>query len=175
MKRRFTFVVVALLACGGEEKTTPDSVASRAFDAPAVSNASPDSTVRLSNNPCRHTGSWEACTMERRLKQAGFVLKRLDEKPGTRAGFSVKPIAYSLGSSRLEAFIYDDEKALARDMALIDTVTVAPRGSPPAWESTPMLIRSGNLAVVLLTQNPRQAERVMLAITAGAPQPGSPR
>ena len=49
LKRRFTFVVVALLACGGEEKTTPDSVASRAFDAPAVSNAAPDSTVRLSN------------------------------------------------------------------------------------------------------------------------------
>ena len=113
--------------------------------------------------------------MERRLKQAGFVLKRLDEKPATRAGFSVEPVVYSLGSSRMEAFIYEDEKSLARDMALIDTITVAPPGTAPAWESTPMLIRSGNLAVVLLTQNPRQAERLMLAITAGAPQPGSPR
>jgi hypothetical protein len=113
--------------------------------------------------------------MERRLKQAGFVVKRLDEKPGKRAGFTVEPIVYSLGSSRLEAFIYDDEEALERDIAQIDTTTAAPKGVPSAWESTPVLIRSGNLAVVFLTQNQRQAERLMLAITAGAPQPGSPR
>ena len=113
--------------------------------------------------------------MERRLKQAGFVVKRLDEKPGKRAGFTVEPIVYSLGSSSLEAFIYDDEESLERDIARIDTTTVAPKGVPSTWESTPVLIRSGNLAVVFLTQNQRQAERLMLAITAGAPQPGSPR
>jgi hypothetical protein len=113
--------------------------------------------------------------MERRLKQAGFVVTRLDEKPGKRAGFSVDPIVYSLGSSRLEAFIYDDEKSLEKDIALLDTIAVAPKGTASTWESTPVLIRSANLAVVLLTQNQRQAERVMLAITAGAPQPGSPR
>ena len=102
-------------------------------------------------------------------------MKRLEEKSRTRAGFSIEPVVYSLGASRLEAFIYEDEKSLAHDVALIDTVTVGPRGVASAWESTPMFIRSANLAVVLLTQNQRQAERVMLAITAGAPQPGSPR
>jgi hypothetical protein len=39
----------------------------------------------------------------------------------------------------------------------------------------PTFIRSANLIGILTSQNARQAERVILAITAGAPQPGSPR
>ena len=108
------------------------------------------------------------------MKQSGFVVKMLDEKP-ERPGFSVKPVVYSLGSSRLEVFIYDDEKTLARDLHAMDTVAVAPAGSTASWPSPPTLIHSANLAAVLLSRNPRQAERVVLAITAGPPQPGSPR
>lgn len=92
-----------------------------------------------------------------------------------RAGFTVTPVVYTLGSSRLEIFLYADEAALARDLASMDTVMVAPLGTASSWEAAPLLIRSGNLAAVLLTQNPRQAERLSLALTAGAPQPGSPR
>lgn len=92
-----------------------------------------------------------------------------------RAGFTVSPVVYRLGSSRLEVFLYPDEAALARDLARIDTLTVTPIGTPGSWETPPLLIRSGNLAAVLLAQNPRQAERLSLALTAGAPQPGSPR
>ena len=125
-------------------------------------------------NPCEHTGLWSACSLERRLKQSGFVVRKLDEKPA-RAGFSIEPVVYSLGSSRLEVFIYPDEKALAKDMQSLDTLAVAPKGSTASWASPPTLIRSVNLAAVLLTQNQRQAERVVLAITAGPPQPGSPR
>jgi hypothetical protein len=84
-------------------------------------------------------------------------------------------VAYSLGRSHLEVFIYGDEAALARDMAKIDTVLVAPPGVATLWEGTPLLIRSGNLAAVFVGDNPRQAERLTLALTAGAPQPGSPR
>ena len=123
---------------------------------------------------CEHTGLWATCSLERRLKQSGFVVKMLDEKP-ERPGFSVKPVVYSLGSSRLEVFIYEDEKTLARELLAMDTVAVAPAGSTASWPSPPTLIHSANLAAVLLSRNPRQAERVVLAITAGPPQPGSPR
>jgi hypothetical protein len=109
------------------------------------------------------------------LRQSGFVLTRLEGEVPKRAGFSVQPAVYSLGKSRLEVFLYESELAMERDIGAMDTLTVAPRGSASAWESTPMLIRSGNLAAVLLTNNERQAERVMLALTAGAPQAGSPR
>jgi hypothetical protein len=35
----------------------------------------------------------------------------------------------------------------------------------------PTFVRSANLAAVFLTDNPTQAERFTLALTAGAPQP----
>jgi hypothetical protein len=118
---------------------------------------------------------WAICSVENRLRQSGFVAKRVEGKPQQRAGFSVTPIVYKLGSSHLEVFLYPDEAALARDLAKIDTATVAPVGTVGSWETAPLLIRSGNLAAVLLGQNPRQAERLSLALTAGPPQPGSPR
>ena len=92
-----------------------------------------------------------------------------------RPGFSVAPAVYKLGSGHLEIFIYDDAAAMARDMAAIDTLTVAPRGVASPWEGTPVLVRAGNLAAVLITDNSSQIERLTLALTAGAPQPGSPR
>lgn len=124
--------------------------------------------------PCPHTGKWAPCSVERRLKQSGFVVKRLTDEAPKRPGFSVTPIVFSLGASRLEVFLYADSAAVGRDVAALDTVIVAPRGSKSPWEN-PIFIRSGNLAAVLTSQNPRQVERVILAITAGAPQPGSSR
>lgn len=76
-----------------------------------------------------------------------------------------------LGVGDLHTFIYDDPAALARDVAALDTVRVAPRGQPYAWSSTPTLVRSANLLAVLLTPNERQIERIQLALEAGPPQP----
>jgi hypothetical protein len=124
---------------------------------------------------CPHTGQWAVCNVEQRLRQAGFVAKRAAGESSKRAGFSVIPVAYTLGRSRLEVFIYDDEAALARDVAKLDTVSVSPPRVVPLWDGTPVFIRSANLVAVLIGDNPRQAERLALALTAGAPQPGSPR
>jgi hypothetical protein len=160
------------VACGkSEEKPATASVAPAS---PAVTQPT-QPAAGDANSDCPHNGLWAVCSVERRLKQSGFVAKKLDETP-KRAGFSVKPRVYSLGRSRLEIFIYKDASDLTRDMAALDTVLVVPRGATTSpWESTPTLIRSGNLAAVLLTSSPLQAERVSLALTAGAPQPGSPR
>jgi hypothetical protein len=117
---------------------------------------------RIDHDPCPHTGRWALCSLERRLRQAGFVAKRVAGESSKRAGFTVAPVVYTLGRARLEVFIYDDSAALARDLIKVDTTT------------TPV-IRSGNLAAIYLGDNARQAERLSLAITAGAPQPGSPR
>ena len=171
MRLRAPLFIVALASCTGGKPAASDSATVTTSSDPI---ATPAVATRSTGNPCEHTGLWAPCTIERRLKQAGFVVKKLDESPD-RAGFTVKPEVYTLGSSRLEVFIYDDEKSLQGDMQAIDTITAAPRGVTPAWPSTPILIRSANLAAVLLTQNQRQSERVALAITAGPPQPGSPR
>jgi hypothetical protein len=106
--------------------------------------------------------------------QSGFVVRRVNgEPPRRRAGFSVMPTLYTLGSTRLEVFIYPSESAVSVDVAKIDTVFAAPRGTKSPWGMgvSPTFVRSGNLAAVFLTDNPTQAERLTLALTAGAPQP----
>jgi len=165
-------MVSLVVACSDERERPADARKDVAYPQPESSAVS--RAPAAGGSPCEHTGLWAPCSLERRLKQSGFVLKKLDENP-QRAGFKVKPVVYSLGSSRLEVFIYDDEKSLLGDLQAMDTVAVAPAGSTASWPSTPTLIHSANLAAVLLSRNSRQAERVVLAITAGPPQPGSPR
>ena len=144
----------------------------------AIGSASSTSGAVSANSTkpgCAHTGLWAVCSVENRLRQAGFVAKRVQGKAPDRPGFSVKPLVYTLGRSHLEVFIYPDEASLASDIVKMDTLRAAPIGTAGSWEIPPLLIRSGNLAAVLLSENPRQAERLSLALTAGAPQSGSPR
>lgn len=135
---------------------------------PAAGKAVASSAARV----CPRTGQWALCSIERRLVQSGFVIKRVEGAPPRRSGFSVLPAVYTLGRSRLEVFIYPSEATLAADVAKLDTVSAAPRGAKNPWPFfSPTFVRSANLAAVFLTDNPTQAERLTLAITAGAPQP----
>jgi len=163
-------VCALAVACRSEPAPQSDTVAAAPVIAPV-----PEVTASTPGNPCPHNGRWSICTVERRLRQAGFVVKPVAGTPSERPGFSVAPAVYTLGRARVELFVYPDEASLARDIAGIDTIVVAPKGVVPPWETSPVLVRSGNLAAVLLSQNQRQVERFSLAITAGAPQAGSPR
>ena len=88
-----------------------------------------------------------------------------------RAGFSVPPTIYNLGKARLEVFLYPSQSAANADVKKIDTASAAPKGDTGNWPMAPTFVRSANLVAVFLTANPTQAERLTLAITAGAPQP----
>lgn len=161
-------------SCSPDTKT--NTVALPSADQSAITtSAPPGTTPNADASTCPHTGKWALCSVETRLRQSGFVARRIAGKPVNRPGFSVAPTVYKLGGGHLEVFIYDDAAAMARDMAAIDTLTVAPHGVASPWEGTPVLIRAGNLAAVLITDNSSQIERLTLALTAGAPQPGSPR
>ena len=169
-----TILVCALLAgCGrssdqalraDSSRATEINLSSGASPAPAGSGAQPAS-------PCPRTGKWALCSVERRLTQSGFVVRPVSGDSPRRPGFSVAPAAYKLGESRLEVFIYPDETSLSSDLAKLDTVSVAPRGAASNWGRVPTFVRAGNLVAVFLTDNPTQAERLTLALTAGAPQP----
>ncbi len=166
MNRRLLVLIVACLACGQSEEPEAGTATSRSV---VITPIIPDVPRAAPQGKCPGTGYWALCSLESRLKRSGFVLTKLDRDTARRAGFSVTPTAYKLGRGRLEVFLYDDSIALARDIARLDTVTVAPSGSQSMWPSTPTLVRSGNLAAVFMEQNQRQAERFILAITAGAP------
>jgi hypothetical protein len=165
------FLCAGVGACGHGSSRSADSGSVR--DLPAQSTAA-SSAVRASqtnSSPCPRTGRWALCSLEKRLQQAGFVVRRVTGEAPRRPGFSVAPAVYTLGHSRLEVFVYPDEAALTKDIARIDTLTASPRGRPSTWEMTPTFVRSANLAAVFLSDSPVQAERLTLAITAGAPQP----
>ncbi|PYO45989.1 MAG: hypothetical protein DMD72_13690 [Gemmatimonadetes bacterium] len=170
--RRF-LLCVAVSAALGCERSTPTVDQSlpqtSAASASPVTTAAPSSSTN--STTCPRTGKWALCSVEKRLKQSGFVIKPLEGRPPRRAGFSVSPAVYTLGRSRLEVFIYSDSSALAHDVAGLDTLSAAPRGVPSPWPMQPTFVRSGNLLAVLLTDSQQQAERLNLALTAGAPQP----
>ncbi len=167
---------LSLAGCGGSSEKADAKASAPPVTSGIATPAAGSSDPSASRSRCPHTGLWAQCSIENRLRQSGFVVKRLDEQSPMRAGFSVKPILYTLGKSRLEVFVYENEASLARDVSGLDTILVAPRGATATlWESQPVLVRSANIAAVLLNASPIQAERFSNALTAGPPQPGSPR
>ncbi len=160
-----------LVACGSDTNRERGDTVSVVADTSALP-ATGSQPIGRPGSPCPRTGHWALCSLEKRLEQSGFVLRKQEEATN-RSGFSVKPVVYMLGRARLEVFIYADESALSRDLAKLDTTLAAPRGQTNDWQIPPRFVRSANLAAVLLTRNEQQAERVTLALTAGPPQPGS--
>jgi hypothetical protein len=151
------------------ESATPPVTSSSVVSTTPPATAT-SSTPKISG--CPRTGKWALCSVERRLGESGFVVKRVGGDAPHRAGFSVVPTVYMLGRSRLEVFIYPSESAVSADVARIDTLSAAPRGTQNPWPFfSPTFVRSANLAAVFLTDNATQAERLTLALTAGAPQP----
>lgn len=164
----------ALPACSRTGSESAGSASSTATVSTVVSESTPKvgSTNAPAATGCPRTGQWALCSVEKRLAQSGFVVSKVSGEAPRRSGFSVMPAVYKLGRSRLEVFVYPSESALAADVAKIDTVSAAPRGAPNPWPFfSPTFVRSGNLAAVFLTDNGTQAERLINALAAGAPQP----
>lgn len=151
--------MMALWACSkspdGSQSGTSSVMAGTSVEAPGSLAVSKDRAA----SACPPTGLWAVCSVERRLKQSGFVAQKNDSAMKPRTGFSIPPVAYTLNKSRLELYLYKDAAAAQTDVAGIDTVRVAP-----------VFIRTGNLVALLFTDDATQAERLSLALTAGAPQ-----
>jgi hypothetical protein len=130
-------------------------------------------TASRTANACPRTGLWAQCSVEKRLSQSGFVVRRVPDSAKRRSGFSVMPIPYILGRSRLDVFIYPTADAVTSETSRLDTALAGPRGVRSQWGVgvQPTFVRSANLIAVFLTDNPTQSERLSLALTAGPPQP----
>ena len=164
-------VALFLLGCGHARPDASPSDSASVATAKAAIEPSLPSRSATPKPACPRTGLWALCSLEQRLMQSGFVVNHETEPAPRRAGFSVSPVAYKLGRSRLEVFLYADSAAARRDVAKLDTLTASPRGAGNVWGAPPTFVRSGNLLAVFLTDSPQQAERLSLALTAGAPQP----
>jgi hypothetical protein len=171
--------VCLVLSCGQSKRPSGSkdsaSLVATAVSADSAPSANSDSTPPAKAPACPRTGRWALCSVEKRLEQSGFVLRKAVLPGPKRAGFSVTPTTYLLGSAKLEVFVYPDEASLAHDWAGLDTLRASPRGTTTTWDAPPTLVRSANLAALFLSDSPEKSDRLALALTAGAPQPGTTR
>jgi hypothetical protein len=172
---KLALFTAGVVACGRSSRDRAGSDTGYALIEQADSNPTiPTDTLSIAGKKkptCPPTGLWALCSVEKRLTQSGFVVRRNDSIAPTRNGFSIRPAVYTLGHSRLEVFLYPNAAAVAREVAKLDTVRISPVGGTNSWEGMPTFVRSANLLAVFMTDNPQSAERVSLALTAGAPQP----
>lgn len=163
-------VILGVVACGRSSRAKPAAESAVAVLPP---QASPADTAHPQSEACPRTGLWAQCSVEKRLSQSGFVVRRVPDSVKRRSGFSVLPISYVLGRSRLEVFIYPTSDAVSAETGRLDTALAGPRGVRNQWGFgvQPTFVRSANLIAVFLTDNPTQSERLSLALTAGPPQP----
>lgn len=156
---------MAISACGGNDKSpaidTAAAAPSVAVRAPAPGDPS-----------CPRNGLWQSCALVDRIVHAGLSFKALNDS--VRVPFLTIPgVRYRVAATdTMVAFFFPDSLALAKAIAPLDTVRMAPPAdSVSPWPARPTVIRSGNLLALYFAKSERQIERLRLAITAGAPAP----
>jgi hypothetical protein len=153
---------LALLACG-RDKPIPAGMVTTGAPL-AVRPPSPG------DPNCPRTGRWQPCGLVDRIVKAGLSIKATNDS--ARVPFFKTPgVRYRVAvTDTLLAFFFADSAALAKAIAPLDTLRMAPRSdSITPWPSAPNVIRSGNLLALYFADSDRQIERLRLAITAGAP------
>lgn len=163
MAARTLSVIMVLAACSSPaERRDREATAARAAVASESARAAAAAALPV-------TGKWDEPHLVERLVQSGLAPQAATEKSPRYWGVPVH--AYRLGSATLHAYLYPDSSARRRATAALDSLSIAPAGSPSPYPLPRLLIVQNNLAAVLVGGNERQQERVSLAITAGLPSP----
>lgn len=166
---RAALVLPALLAlaCGRDGKAP-------AADSPAAVSASAaaaDSTLMAPIAPgaaCPDVAPWRPCSVEDRIARAGLAVNRRPD--GVHHDFMhVDGLVWETSRAEIQVFLYPSEEERRRDTDQLDTVFVSPRGRRIYWKQPATLVTSQNLAAIILSPNPRQTERIALALGAGLP------
>ncbi|HEY0928548.1 MAG TPA: hypothetical protein VGE27_01410 [Gemmatimonas sp.] len=162
-----TTVALVTVACGGDTKAADSTVA--VAQLPPVARP-----LTPSDSACPKDGTWKGCALEDRINKAGIPIKVLDT---IRVPYFAEPgVRYRIGRvATMAAFYFPDSAAGAKATEKLHRIRMTPPDdSIGAWPAPPFEgVRSANLIAVLFDVNGTQAERVRLAITAGAPQPAS--
>jgi hypothetical protein len=153
---------VLCLACrAADERATADTASTVPR---AVSSA-----VAVGDTSCPEYGEWRACSVLERLEDAGLVVQQ-EPNPVQLPFMHVPGILFTTTLSSIHAFLYADEGARRRDTEQLDSARVAPRNGTYTWPEPAWLVTSNNLAAIVVSPNERQAERIVLALSAGLPK-----
>lgn len=113
------------------------------------------------------TVTWTLGGLQERLRREGLEAIAVGE---VRQPFMGGPgMRYKLPGGELQAFLYADAGAVARDTDLLDSTTVSPPTMMITWVMPPTLILSNNLAVILITRDPVLREKVRAAVKPDRP------
>ena len=162
-------------ACDGG---TPDARVAGGETRPAVAPPAPGDTA------CPLFGNWQRCSITKRLDRAGLAPVELPDTLRDPA-FGVTGHRWMLGDATLDVFIFATPAARERATSALDSAAIvrsrarsapAPKAvsavAPGATVGGPReshFVRTANIAAVLAHARETQAERVLLAITAGQP------
>ena len=165
----------ALLAAGC--KKTPDARVAGGDTRPAAAPPAPGDTT------CPLHGNWQPCSIAKRLDRAGLAPQLVTDSLED-AAFGVPGHRWMLGDATLDVYVYATPEARERATAALDSAAIvrsrsrrapAPRDATPLAPGTPAgkreshFLRIANIAAILANARETQAERVLLAITAGQP------
>lgn len=167
-RRLLPLLVLPLAALAACNDAPPPAKTPVAYTTPVPRPPTP------SDSACPRDGTWKACHLEDRISKAGMGIKVLDTIAVPY--FAAKGTRYKIGkTAKLVAFYFADSAAGAVATEKLDKLRLTPPGdSIGKWPSAPFeAIRTANMIAVLFEVNATQAERVRLALTAGAPQPYS--
>lgn len=163
-------------ACAGSEGAANNGPAKgSASDSATVTMLPPVARPRVAapgDSSCPRNGLWQPCALVDRMVHAGLSFKPTGDT--VRVSF-LEPagIQYRVAlTDTMVAYFFVDSAALARAVAPLDTIRMAPASDTTMpWQARPIVIRSGNMLALYFAASARQIERIRLAITAGAPAP----
>ena len=116
-----------------------------------------------------HAVTWDAATVEGQLRGAG--LTPMGTREIVRQSFlSVPGVVFRIPGADVQAYVYGDAGAVARDAGPIDTTRVAPPTMMIEWRMRPHLVTDNNLLAIVLTDDERLAARIRTALRASKKQ-----
>lgn len=171
-----SIVLVALAAAC--ESGTPETRVAGGETRPAVAPPAPGDTS------CPLRGNWQPCAITTRLERAGLAPQMQPDTLRDPA-FGVAGYRWTLSDATLDVFVFATPEARERATAALDSAAIVRSRSRSAPAPKPVsavapgataggpreshFVRTANIAAVLAHARAPQAERVLLAITAGQP------
>lgn len=167
-------LAAAAAACNTK---TPDEKVAGGDTRPAPPPPAPGDTA------CPLYGNWQPCSIAERLERTGLA-PRLQPDTLRDEAFGVRGYRWLINDATLDVFVYATPAARERATAALDSAAVVrtrSRLAPPPKDATPLapgkpagqreshFVRTANIAVILANATGVQAERILLAITAGQP------
>lgn len=151
-------ILITAIACAREN------------DAPAVADtarpvAEGGPVAERADTIAAHAVTWDVASVEQQLRAAG--LAPTGQREVLRQPFlSVPGVIFRVPGADVQAYVYADAGAVARDAAPIDTVRVAPPTMMIEWRTRPHLVTDNNLLAIVLTDDERLARRIRTVFVA---------